>query len=283
MSDYGESSKLYNYDEFYHKFLYSKLLSTRSVSKDFITAKEFMEKRRGVLRISTGVRGLDDLLLGGVETQAITEFIGEFGAGKTQLCHQLAVMVQLPVEQGGLEAKALYIDAEGTFRPERIIQIAKYRQQNPEQTLENIIYARAYNSDHQMLLVREAFRIIKEENIRLLIVDSFIGHFRSEYLGRENLATRQQKLNTHIHDLYRLAFSANIAVIITNQVMSSPNVFFGNPQRPTGGNIVAHASTYRLWIRKGREGKRIIKILDSPYHPQSEIAVVIREEGITDI
>ena len=134
--------------------------------------------------ISTGVRGLDELLEGGVETQAITEFIGEFGAGKTQLCHQLAVMVQLPVEKGGLEAKALYIDAEGTFRPERIIQIAKYRGIQPEQALENIIYARAYNSSHQIYLAREAFRMVKNEGIRLVVLDSFIGYFRSEYSGR---------------------------------------------------------------------------------------------------
>jgi len=179
----------------------------------FVTAREVWERRRGVFFISTGVRGLDDLLEGGVETQAITEFIGEFGAGKTQLCHQLAVMVQLPVEQGGLEAKALYIDAEGTFRPERIIQIAKYRQQNPEQTLENIIYARAYNSDHQMLLVDEAKKLIEKENIKLVIVDSLISHFRSEYPGRENLAARQQKLNRHISQLLRLATIYNLALV----------------------------------------------------------------------
>ncbi len=244
---------------------------------------EFVYRLGAPVFVSTGVRALDDLLEGGVEVGSVTEFIGEFGAGKTQLCHQLAVMVQLPRGQGGLAARALYVDTEGTFRPERIVQIARHRGLDPEKTLENIIYARAYNSDHQMLLIRDAFKIIKKENIKLLIVDSFIGHFRSEYIGRGKLATRQQKLNRHIHDLFRLAYSTNIAVIITNQVLSSPNIFFGNPQRPTGGNIIAHASTYRLWIRKGREGKRIIKILDSPYHPQSETAIVIKEEGLVDI
>ena len=232
---------------------------------------------------SSGVRGLDELLEGGVETQAITEFIGEFGAGKTQLCHQLAVMVQLPVEQGGLEAKALYIDAEGTFRPERIIQIAKYRKQNPEKTLENIIYARAYNSDHQMLLVDEAKKLIEKENIKLVVVDSLISHFRSEYPGRENLAARQQKLNRHISQLLRLATVYNLAVIVTNQVLASPDVFFGNPLRPAGGNIMAHGCTYRIWLRKGREGKRIARIIDSPKHAEKETVFTITENGVVDL
>ena len=236
-----------------------------------------------VTRFSTGVRSLDDLLEGGVEVGSITELIGEFGAGKTQICHQLAVMVQLPKEKGGLNARALYIDTEGTFRPERIIQIARAKQLDPEKTLENIIYARAYNSDHQMLLVDEAKKYIESQNIRLIIVDSLINHFRAEYPGRENLASRQQKLNRHISQLHRLASLYNLAVVVTNQVMSSPDIFFGNPMKPAGGNIMAHGCTYRIWLRKAKEGKRIARIIDSPKHAEKEVAFAITEDGVTDI
>ena len=251
--------------------------------KVFITAKELFEKRKNIEFISTGVRALDDLLEGGVEVGSITEFIGEFGAGKTQICHQLAVMVQFPRDEGGLDARALYIDAEGTFRPERIIQIARYRGQDPEKTLENIIYARAYNSDHQMLLVDEAKKYIEKYNIKLIVVDSLINHFRAEYPGRENLAARQQKLNKHISQLHRLASLYDIAVVVTNQVMSAPDIFFGNPLRPAGGNIMAHGCTYRIWLRKGKEGKRIARIIDSPKHAEREAVFVITEEGVVDL
>ena len=250
--------------------------------KPFITALELFERRRNVKKISTGVKALDELLGGGIETRAITEFVGEFGAGKTQLCHQLAVMVQLPEEKGGLNGKALYIDTEGTFRPERIIQIAKYRGLDPKEALKNILYARAYNSDHQMMIVDEARKIIDKENIKLIIIDSLISHFRAEYPGRENLAERQQKLNQHISQLLRVADIHNLAVVVTNQVVAQPDVFFGNPLKPAGGNVLAHGATYRVWLRKSKENIRIAKIFDSPMHPEREITFRITEEGCVD-
>ena len=251
--------------------------------KYFITAKEYYEQRRSIKYISTGCNALDELLEGGVETRAITELIGEFGAGKTQICHQLAVMVQLPVDKGGLSGKAVYIDTEGTFRPERVVQIAQYRGLDPDKALENIIYARAYNSDHQMLLVNEVKKMVEAEGIRLIVVDSLVSHFRAEYPGRENLAARQQKLNSHISQLLRLASIYDVAIVVTNQVIASPDVFFGNPLKPAGGNIVAHGCTYRVWIKKAKEGKRIARIIDSPKHAEKEVAFRISEEGISDI
>ena len=251
--------------------------------KLFITAKEYYDKRRNISVISTGVKALDDLLEGGIETQAITEFIGEFGAGKTQLCHQLSVIVQLPPEQGGLSGRAIYIDSEGTFRPERIVDIAKYRGVDPNKALENIIYARAYNSDHQMLIVDEAKRIIEEQSVKLIVVDSLVGHFRAEYPGRENLAVRQQKLNKHINQLMRMASVYDVAVVVTNQGIAAPDIFFGNPLRPAGGNIVAHGCTYRIWIRKSKEGKRIARIIDSPKHAEKEAVFLISQEGVVDL
>lgn len=253
-----------------------------SFGKLFITAKEFYEERKKIAYISTGVKALDDLLEGGIETRAITELIGEFGAGKTQLCHQLAVMVQLPPERGGLSGRALYIDTEGTFRPERVISMARYRGLDPEKALENIIYARAYNSDHQMLLVDEARKLVDEQNVKLILVDSLIAHFRAEYPGRENLAARQQKLNKHIMQLARLAAVYDVAVVVTNQVLAAPDIFFGNPLKPAGGNVVAHGCTYRLWLRKGKEGKRIARIIDSPKHAEKETVFTIADEGVLD-
>ena len=250
--------------------------------KPFVTALELYERRRNIKRISTGVKSLDELLGGGIETRAITEFVGEFGAGKTQLCHQLAVMVQLPEEKGGLAAKALYIDTEGTFRPERIMQIAKYRGLDPKEALKGILYARAYNSDHQMMIVDEARKIIDKENIRLIIIDSLISHFRAEYPGRENLAERQQKLNQHISQLLRIADIHNVAVVVTNQVIAQPDVFFGNPLKPAGGNVLAHGATYRIWLRKSKENIRIAKIFDSPMHPEREVTFKITENGCVD-
>jgi len=248
----------------------------------FISALEVYERRKKLRRISTGVRALDGLLGGGIETRAVTEVVGEFGSGKTQLCHQLAVMVQLPEDRGGLGAKAIYIDTENTFRPERVAQIARARGLDPGQALNNIFYARAHSADHQMVLVEQAKSLIRQHNVALLIVDSVMAHFRAEFPGRENLAERQQKLNKHIADLLRLADAYDVAVVVTNQVMAQPDVFFGNPLRPAGGNILAHGSTYRMWLRKSKENIRIAKIFDSPYHPEGEVSFRITEEGLVD-
>jgi len=255
----------------------------KALGVTFMTAEEFYKKRQTIGRISTGSRALDNLLGGGIETKAVTELIGEFGSGKTQLCHQLSVNVQLPKEKGGLNGKAAYIDTEGTFRPERIIQMAQAKGLDPKNTLNNIIYARAYNSDHQVLLIRELRGKIEKENIKLVVVDSLVGHFRSEYPGRELLAVRQQKLNKHVHELLTLADVYDAAVVVTNQIVTSPDMFLANPNKPAGGNIVAHGCTYRVMIRKSKENIRIARILDSPMHPEIESAFVINESGIGDI
>ncbi|MEJ2294710.1 MAG: DNA repair and recombination protein RadA, partial [Candidatus Lokiarchaeota archaeon] len=170
----------------------------------FKSAEDIWEHRKNIARINTGSQELDDLLGGGLETGCVTEFFGEFRTGKTQLMHQLCVNVQLPREKGGLEGRALYIDTEGTFRPERIIQMSEGLDLDHKQVLKNIIFGRAYNSDHQILLIKEAANLIKQNNVKLIVVDSIIGHFRSEYVGRGTLANRQQTINGHLHDLLRL-------------------------------------------------------------------------------
>jgi DNA repair protein RadA len=227
---------------------------------------------------------LDELLGGGLETQTITEFYGEYGSGKSQICHQLCVNVQLPVDRGGLEASALYIDTENTLRPERIVQMATHLGLDPQKTVRNIIYAEAYNSDHQILLLEKADAKIKENNIRLIIVDSLTGHFRSEYLGRETLAERQQKINKHMHRLIRLAQAFNAVAVVTNQVMAKPDAFFGEKVEAVGGHIVGHTSHTRIFLRKASGGRvRIGRLVSSPYLPEGERVFKITEDGVEDI
>ncbi|HID71554.1 MAG TPA: DNA repair and recombination protein RadA [Thermoplasmata archaeon] len=248
----------------------------------FETGVEIMERRKQIGKITTGSKAFDQLMGGGIETQAIIEFYGEFGSGKTQICHQLAVNVQMPKEEGGLEGEAIIIDTENTFRPERIHQMAKGVGLDPEEVLSKIHVARAYNSHHQMLLVEKAKELAKDKNISLLVVDSLTAHFRAEYIGRGTLADRQQKLNKHMHDLLRFADLNNAAVAVTNQVSAKPDQFFGDPTRPIGGHIVGHTATFRIYLRKGKQGKRICRLVDSPNLPEGEAVITISEEGIRD-
>jgi len=248
----------------------------------FKTAKELKLERMQVRKITTSSRNLDELLGGGIETKTITEFFGEYGSGKTQICHQLAVNVQLPEEQGGLGAKAVYIDTEGTFRWERIEQMAKGLGLDPDQVMENIYWIRAINSHHQMAIVDQLFDVLKRENIKLVVVDSVTSHFRAEFPGRENLAMRQQLLNKHLHQLSRLADIYNVAVVITNQVMARPDVFYGDPTQAVGGHVLYHAPGIRVQLKKSRGNKRIARIVDAPHLPEGETVFVITEWGIRD-
>lgn len=249
---------------------------------NFETGVELMERRKSVSKLTTGAHNLDDLIGGGVETQSITEFFGEFGSGKTQLAHQLAVNAHLPKEEGGLESEVIMIDTENTFRPERIEQMAVSRGLDPIETLSRIHVARAFNSDHQILLMDKARSKAKEVKVGLLIVDSLTAHFRAEFIGRGALAERQQKLNKHMHDLMRFATENNAAVVVTNQVAAKPDAFFGDPTRPIGGHIVGHTATFRIYLRKSKASKRIARLIDSPNMPEGEAIFTVTEDGIKD-
>jgi len=253
-----------------------------SVQMGFETAENVYEKRKQIGKITTGSKNLDNLLGGGIETGAITEAHGAFGSSKSQLAFQLAVNVQLPKEKGGLEGTAIFIDTENTFRPERITQMAKALNLDPHKVLKNIFVGRAYNSDHQILLVNKAKDVLKEKNVKLLIVDSLTSMFRSDYSGRGELAPRQQKLNRHLHELQKISEVYNLAVYVTNQVMANPAIMFGDPTTPIGGNILGHAATFRLYIRKSKDQKRIVKLIDSPCLPDAETVFKVTEEGIRD-
>jgi DNA repair protein RadA len=282
----------------------------------FESGATVLERREQIGKLTWSVGEVDELLGGGIETQSITEVYGEFGAGKSQVTHQISVTVQLPAEHGGLEGSAIFIDSEDTFRPERIDQMVKGLEDEVledtmvmhglvegeddadagdeqllddlvESVLDKIHVAKAFNSNHQILLAEKAQEIAGESQddefpVRLLCVDSLTSHFRAEYVGRGELAERQQKLNKHLHDLMRVGDLNNTAVVVTNQVASNPDSFFGDPTQPIGGNILGHTSTFRIYLRKSKGNKRIVKLVDAPNLPDGEAVMRVEEGGLMD-
>ncbi|KAJ4448181.1 recombinase rad51, partial [Periplaneta americana] len=259
--------------------------ASKLVPMGFTTATEFHQKRSEIIQLTTGSRELDRLLGGGIETGSITEIFGEFRTGKTQLCHTLAVTCQLPIDQSGGEGKCLYVDTEGTFRPERLLAVAERYKLSGNDVLDNVAYARAYNTDHQTQLLIQASAMMAESRYALLIVDSATSLYRTDYSGRGELSARQMHLARFLRMLLRLADEFGVAVVITNQVVAQVDgaaLFAADPKKPIGGNIMAHASTTRLYLRKGRGETRICKIYDSPCLPETEAMFAINADGIGD-
>jgi DNA repair protein RadA len=255
----------------------------RKMDIGFETADKVLQRKTEALKITTGSKALDKLLGGGIETQAITEVYGQFASGKSQLGFTLCVTTQLPPDKGGLGKNVLFVDTENTFAPSRIVQVAKHLKMDPEKVLKNVFVARAYNSEHQMLLVEKADEMIDQHNIGIIIVDSLTSHFRSDFTGRAELAPRQQKLNKHLHMLQKIADAHNLAIYVTNQVMARPDILFGDPTAPVGGHVLAHQATYRLYFRKGKEGTKIAKLVDAANLPEGECIFKITENGISDV
>jgi len=252
-----------------------------SMKMGFETGMDVLQKRQSVCRISTGSENFNTLMGGGFETGSITECFGEFGSGKTQIGHLLAVNIL----KSDPTAVAVYIDTENTFRPERIRQLAAGVDLDPNEALSRIMVARAYNSDHQMLLTEKVESLINEQkkNVKLVVIDSLTSHFRAEFIGRGTLAERQQKLNRHMHMLAKVASSYNVCVYVTNQVMTKPDQFFGDPTVSIGGHIVAHASTFRIYLRKGKKGSRVAKLIDAPNLADGETCFIVEEAGLKDV
>jgi DNA repair protein RAD51 len=251
----------------------------------FQTSDIFLQKRLNLTYLSTGSKELDKLLGGGIETGSITEIFGEFRTGKTQICHTLCVTCQLSKEQGGGEGKALYIDTEGTFRPEKLRNIAERFGLDSEAVVQNVMYARAYNSDHQNKLLLQACGLMAESKFALLIVDSATALYRTDFSGRGELSARQMSLAKFLRNLQKIADEFQVAVVITNQVVAQVdgNTFGGaNDKKPIGGHIMAHAAQTRLSLRKGQKEKRLCKVYDSPCLPEEEATYAITDQGIDD-
>merc|ERR1719328_564615 len=259
-----------------------QLEAMKLVPTGFTTATEMHLKRSQIIQVTTGSKELDKLLNGGIETGSITELFGEFRTGKSQLCHTLAVTCQLPIDNGGAEGKCLYIDTEGTFRPERLLAVAERYGLQGSDVLDNVAYARAYNSDHQMTLLTQAAAMMSESRYAIVIVDSATACYRTDYSGRGELSARQMHLAQFLRALLKLADEFGVAVVLTNQVVAQVDgaaMFNADPKKPIGGNIMAHASTTRLYLRKGRGEQRICKIYDSPCLPEGEAVFAINADG----
>ncbi|MFH1180660.1 MAG: DNA repair and recombination protein RadA [Candidatus Bathyarchaeota archaeon] len=257
-------------------------LARLQVDPGFVSASDLLETRKHLMKCRTGSNEFDRIMGGGIETGVITEFIGEFGSGKTQICYTLSVLAQRPTEEGGLGGRVCVIDTEGTFLPERIVQIAQARGYDTQEILSNVLIARAYNSEHQIMLVKNLPQVCQEHDIKLVIVDSMIGHFRGEYIGRGTLAERQQKIGSVLGNLLRVAEAFNLSVVLTNQVQAKPDQAYGDPNKPAGGHVMAHACTHRVYLRKGRANTRLVQVIDSPYLPEEKIRIAVTEAGICD-
>jgi len=254
----------------------------------FATGLEVQDKRKRVLAISTGSKSVDGILGGGIMSQSISEVYGEYRTGKTQLAHTMSVVAQLPPDMGGASGKVAYIDTEGTFRPDRIRSIADRFGVNGDMALENILYARAFNSEHQMELINEcSLRFSEDKDFKLLIVDSIMALFRVDFSGRGELSERQQKLAQMLSKLSKLSEEFNIVILITNQVQSDPGATMtfvaGGALKPVGGHIISHASATRMFLRKGRAEERVAKLVDSPDKPESEASYKLDEGGWADV
>lgn len=254
------------------------------VSMDFRTAADALEERQSIVSLTTGSVELDKLLEGGIETGSITEVFGEFRTGKTQLCHTLCVTCQMAVTDGGAEGKAIYVDTEGTFRPARLQAIAERFGMDPALVLENVACARAHNSEHQMELLKVAAAIMAQDRYALMVVDSATALYRTDYSGRGELSERQMQMGQFLRQLTRLAEEFGVAVLITNQVVANPDgmSFAKDSTKPIGGNIIAHASTTRLRLRKGRGENRICTVYDSPTLPEADAQYAVSAAGICD-
>ena len=253
------------------------------LSKEFCTAADIMERRKQINRCTTGSKSLDELLSGGIETQAVTEIAGEFGSGKSQLCHTLSVIANMPKANGGLGGSVIFIDTENTFRPERIHQIAEaYGIADPEKILSSIFVCKIYNSSHLEFVIKNLARYLEEFRASIVIIDSIISLHRAEFIGRGTLWDRQQRLNSMLHRLTRIAEVYNIALVLTNQIQSNPDATFaGETTKVAGGNILAHATTYRIFFKKAGHN-RVAVLQDSPYHEYGSVKFRISEKGIVD-
>lgn len=262
----------------------NKDLPRNVVDTEFQTAANLLDERKRMVLIPTGCKAFDKIIGGGIEPRSITEFYGAYTTGKTQMSIQLAFNTALPTKLGGLNSDVVYIDSEGSFRPERIIQMANEYDIDPKIILDKILIGRAHNSDIQMALVDNVLELAESKNIKLLIVDSLTAAFRAEYIGKGALMDRQQKLNKHMRQLSRVADILNIAVVVTNQV-SAVIDGFENTVIPVGGNIIAHGSTHRLHFKKSpkRPQIRIVNLVASPSYPEASTVFEIAQSGIRDV
>ena len=257
------------------------LIENQVLTNEFSTADEVLEKRSKMSRYATGSENFDGLLNGGFETQAITELAGEFGSGKSQVCHTLCIAASKLIKNDA--GNIIFIDSENTFRADRVHQIAEQRGLDPLPILEKIYHCQVYSSEHLESVINDLDKSIEQYNAKIVIIDSIISLHRAEFSGRGTLAERQQRLGKMLNRLRRYADIYNIAVVITNQVVSYPDNMHPefDSMKAAGGNIVAHGTTYRIFLKKSGKN-RVATMFDSPSHPYQHVKFSISESGIQD-
>ena len=265
------------------------LMEKEIISKEFLTADDMLEKRNEISRYSTGSSNFDTFLSGGIESQSITEIAGEFGSGKSQICQTLCAAAIALMENSRLDEhesqkppySIIFIDTENTFSANRVHQIAEQKNLDPEEILKRIYHCNVYSSEQLEALIDDLLKFIEQYNTKLVIVDSIVSLHRAEFSGLGTLAERQQRLGRMLSKLRRYADIYNLAVIITNQVVSYPDGFGFDYMKAAGGNIVGHGSTYRIFLKKSGKNRTAI-MADSPSHPYQRVKFSIAESGIQD-
>src|SRR5918995_1318755 len=257
------------------------LVENGILTNEFSTADKVLEKRNKLTRYAIGSEDFDDLLNGGFETQAITELVGEFGSGKSQICHTLCVAASQLIKNDS--GNMIFVDSENTFRADRVHQIAEQRGFDPLPILEKIFHCKVHSSEHLEAVINDLDKSIEQYNAKLVIIDSIISLHRAEYSGRGTLAERQQKLGKMLNKLRRYADVYNIAIVITNQIVSYPDVTHPgfDSVKAAGGNIMGHGFTYRIFLRKSGKN-RVATMFDSPSQPFQHVKFSISESGIQD-
>ena len=182
-------------------------------------------------------------------------------------------------------SQCLFIDTEGTFRPERLLAAAERYGCAGTEVLDNVTYARAYNTDHQSRLIHHSGAMLAQSRYALVIVDSATSLYRTDYTGRGELCARQMHLGQFLRMLQKIADEFGVAVLITNQVVAQVDggaMFAPDPKKPIGGNIIAHASTTRLYLKKAKGELRTCKVYASPCLPEGEATFAINPDGVGD-
>ena len=264
-----------------------KILEEKNIiRKTDMSTIELMKYHNDMVLLPTKCKAVDELISGGVKPECVYEVYGEFGSGKTQFC--LSLLVEA-VAQGD---NVVWIDCEDTFRPNRVLEILKSRidedgdaysisDEDLEKTLERIDYIYTPNTEQLMGTINGLSDIMEAKKPRLVVIDGSIGQFREEYLGRGTLADRQNQIARLMTHIKNISFYFRCTVVFTNQVQSDPSIMFGDPTKPIGGNVVGHASTYRIYFKKSGR-KRIARMVDSPEHPQGDAPFTLNTSGIAD-
>ncbi|XP_032947784.1 DNA repair protein RAD51 homolog 3 isoform X1 [Rhinolophus ferrumequinum] len=236
------------------------------------TALDLLEREHTQSYIITFCSALDNILGGGVPLTKITEICGAPGVGKTQLCMQLAVDVQIPECFGGVEGEAVFIDTEGSFMVDRVVDLATACIQHLQ------LIAGTHLGEELLAQVYLLPDFLSEHSkVRLVIVDGIAFPFRHDL---DDLPLRTRLLNGLAQQMISLANNHRLAVILTNQMTTK----IDKNQAllvPALGESWGHAATIRLifhWDQK----QRLATLYKSPSQKESTVLFQITPQGFRD-